>query len=511
MKNVRQSLEAKKKKKPRPNDPQAYYDEFAQDLRDVQMDREMHEKLQRWLHRVASNATHLSDAETMPPHHKPPSSSKMPPNLFDRVRRKSAGTAAEKAEAEGGEATVIANSRTEGFMHHPFSRAASLGGGGGAVVGGARKKDSYPSMAGSSSGGGAATAMISSSAYSIPGDEFALIARDYRKAAAAVALNKLSDMVDNDETEDQYTKLSTEEIDRRLEAANGAIAGEEMEGMKKRRESNSQFEERLLTQFYDSSSTQYENMFRAYASTDRSSLVGGVRDTGSASIADQKMVSKFRWRFHSETDGASGATVPDESDQFLNSLLLKRNKTANRPLPPAGYDYRRWADTVQGRGEEVGGGSAKQQETTELTEVATVIIGKAEENSEEESLLEAACSDILNDPEAFDEEDEQLKEVHDNRFQLIDLMGLDSSGDSDSGGEFSMLKNEDFFDLEDDEEGHTNRAEDEDPVLLYEEEETGSVAFLGGDRRKGFWPHFDNDHFGDAAKEEEEEEIEEQL
>lgn len=460
MKQLRQSLEAKKKKKPRSGDPSDYYQEFSVELREVQPDQEMHEKLQRWLHRVASNATHLSDGETVPhpqPLHSlatsvacssPTPSSTM--NLFDRVRRKSAtGSAA-------GE---------EGFLH-PFSRAAS--------VGGARKKDSFPSA-----NFGGATAMMSSSRYSMPMEDFCLIAKDYERAVRD-KVNQLAEATivgaGGGGAEDRFTRtrLTEEEIDARLHAANSSDT--ELDDVQERE--SSQFEERLLTQFYDNTSPHCENLFRAFATNDRSVLKGGgpAAAVGGMPVAGADPVSQFRWRFHSDGSVPKMQPSPQQreaSDAFLSSLLSKRDSGTN--------------ETTQRR----------EQEEKEVEEVATVIIEKADAESGEELLLEAACCEILNDPDAFEEdEDAQLEQVHNKRYELIDLLGHESSGDSDSGASFAMLKNDGYFDLGEDAEGESDAsgAEDNDdgPVLLYENEDTGSATFLGGSKTT-FWPNFDDD------------------
>lgn len=616
MKHLRQSLEAKKNKKPRrpplsPSSVAEQFDagtedaDFPQDLRDVQVDVEMHEKLQRWLHRVASNATHLSEAETVP-HPQPmgghANHAGTAMNLFDRVRRKSANTGLDGVMG-GGSSSGGGSSRQAGSLIHPFSRAGSVSSGGGA-----RKKDSYPSVnaggrggANGGGGGGGATAMMSTSAYARPMDEFCMIAKDYEKATGTVpgaAKKKQSSCggivgAGGGGAEDRFTSssLSAQQIDRRMQASGGGggglgSAGEcgpgllsESERLKKRRES-SQFEERLLTQFYDGS-PQCENLFRAFATTSATTNSPGAK--GAATVGGEaggcasgggglggdstlssrgEMVSKFRWRFHSDGGNANNnsrdhqhkngtgptqalqgeiAEAEGNSEAFLNSLLLKSSRskpthskaalksgatTATQTVAPLsmGYerDYRRWADTVEHVVVQ------RMDAEREMAEVATVIIERADEATGEEALLEAACSEILNDPEAFDEEEEGVGLG--KRFELVDLLALqervegNGSGDRDEeevslgdSEELSILKNNGYFDLEEDDEdgeeeeedcddeddddedddkdGEEEEEDDDDPVLLYEDVETGRAAFLGGGahRKVDFWGNFDSD------------------
>ena len=527
MKQLRQSLEAKKKKKPRScNDAsQGYYDDFSQDLKDVQMDLEIHEKLQRWLHRVASNATHLSDADTVVPHAQfvaGSGSSGSSVNLFsERVRRKSSSSSGHMEQLGGSPAGL--------------GSSLSMGHSNSAISGGVRKKESqtaYPSSSsggGGGGGGGGATTMMSS--YPMPVEEYCLMAKDATRSGTGTK-SKLSNSVGTSAggAEDRFTASRIQQLEDGGDDLGSSMRREQEERQKKRRES-SQFEERLLTQFYDYSSPQCENLFRAYATGGqkeggscggggggRNSLAMGGMSRGGEPSTSGGGVSKFRWRFHNEPTKQKQLDDESEADgaseEFLNAVLRK-----NRPA----RDYRRWTDAVEEHREE------KERATPEepqVEEVSTVIIEKADEG-EEEALLGAVCSDILNDPDAFEDEgdEEQLAEVEDKRFELMNLMGLESSSsdlDSDSGGEFSLLKNQGYFDLEEEDEEDEededdvpclvdvkSEASDDDPVLLYENEEDGAATFLGVGK-KDFWPNFDKeedekDHDADEENEEAEE------
>lgn len=367
-----------------------------------------------------------------------------------------------------------------------------------------------------------------SASYLVPMDEFCMIAKDYEKAGA----KKKHPLTSTEGTksivgaggggaEDRFTasSLSAQQIDRRMmqgssssNASEGASGLSESERLKKRRES-SQFEERLLTQFYDGS-PQCENLFRAFATTSAdgtvskgqassgssSAGIGVSSGSGCGSMSNAELASKFRWRFNSDGSGGSNSNCGTRQQQqqqqqkfgdglsseaFLNSLLNKRSNSKSSSVHNNyGRDYRRWTDTVEEHvvvQRDAEKDKELEQESREIEELATVIIGRADVETGEESLLEAACSDILNDPDAFEDEDGQIEEVHDKRYELIDLMALES-GDSDDEEEESGDEEEEEEDCDD----------DDDPVLLYEDVDTGRATFLGA-HQKDFWPNFDTD------------------
>lgn len=531
MKQLRQSLEAKKKKKRRPSAPGEYNDELTQELRELQVDMEMNEKLQKWLHKVASNATHLSDTDVAG-HLSSTSSaanlvSAAPANsslatgggggasglggMYDRVRRR-------PVTAMGGAAAGSTLGVDLARTSSSFAR------------GGARKKDS---------------------AYQLSMDEYCLLAKSYesdKKAAATIV------------SEDRFATTTTTKSATATTSSSSAD-DESAERLKKRRES-SQFEERLLTQFYDNSSPQCENFFRAFATTSAAEGAailkegsgggamagGGTTGPTAATAGGGERVSKFKWRFHGDGaisgggagqgaasrggddgDVATAGVSPKatEADMFLNSLLMKRNHSSNiqrftsssfgAATAAAAEDYvgsggRRWSDRlVMSRDVDDRERPTKQKEERDLeqawrdvlkeeaaamdvravmvddlvvlrqeqpSEVETVIIEKAVEAEDE--LLSAACREILNDPgAAFDEEDEEDPEGEQERYELIDLMTFDTGSEGELA---AKLAGDDEEEEEDDDED-----EDDDDVesclghvLMYEDEDRGEVTFLGG-------------------------------
>lgn len=536
MKQLRQSLEAKKKKKRRPSAPGEYNDELTQELHELQVDLEMNEKLQKWLHKVASNATHLSDTDVAAHLSSTSSAANLASaaaasslatgggggvsglgGMYDRVRRRPVTTTAMGGAAAGSLGIDLARTSSS------FAR------------GGARKKDS---------------------AYQLSMDEYCLLAKSYEMSSdkkAAAAANKI---VSAGVAEDRFATTTT--TNPAATSSSPSNADEESaERLKKRRES-SQFEERLLTQFYDNSSPQCENFFRAFATTSAAegaailkeasgggNMGGGATGPTAASASGGERVSKFKWRFHgdgassaggscvagqgttsrggnSDFDLATAGVSPKatETDVFMNSLLMKRNNSSNiqrfasTPFGVAAEDYGgsgglRWSDRLVMSGgvdERETDRPTKQKEERDLEqawrdvlkeeaaamdvravmvddlvvlrqetpiELETVIIEKAVEA--EDGFLSAACREILNDPAAAfdDEEEEEDQQGEHSRFELVDTASDES--ELKSAGDVEGDEEEDDDDDEESCLGH---------VLMYEDEERGEVTFLGGDENE---------------------------
>lgn len=201
------------------------------------------------------------------------------------------------------------------------------------------------------------------------------------------------------------------------------------------RRRNRQFEDRLLTQFYDNSSTQYENFFQAFStSSDIDIKSSGGRNNNEAESSSNSM--KFKWKFGENE-------VENNSDYFLNSLLMKRNRSSkiqkftksnleiNKNTKPA--SMLSTSSLLLSRGDEGNCGSGgKKNKDNKLSFGKTISVDCITNNIENEK------------------QQEKLKKAG-NKMDLNNLNNLTFGSsptlmDSSSQSSLLLLKSEDFYD-----------------------------------------------------------------